>query len=269
MFYNSVMNELINEVEQVILFAKNVLKNAISGSLYVKRQGGVRYFRRKKGETSGQYLKQEDKQTIRQLEEKNYYTELLKVAEQEAVSLKKANKILESTPDYKSVFLSIPAEKRHLISPYEKHPEKTDDTIVNIFNKKPVKELKLITQNGEHVRSKSELIIADRLRAAGVPYFYEDPLIMADEKNSKEALTPCLYWHPDFRVQNTRTGKQYYWEHFGMLDNTEYCDSCQSKLEIYAKYGYFPGENLIITSESSDHGLNLEYVDCLIKKYLC
>ncbi len=53
-----------------------------------------------------------------------------------------------------------------------------------------------------------------------------------------------------------------------MLDNPEYCKSCQEKIEIYAKYGYFPGENLIITSESSGHGLNLEYVDCLIERFL-
>ena len=83
-----------------------------------------------------------------------------------------------------------------------------------------------------------------------------------------EGLRPCLYWHPDFRVQNARTGRLYYWEHFGMLDNPDYCANSQNKLELYAKYGYFPGENLITTSESSGHGLNLDYVDCLIEKYL-
>ena len=262
------MNELINEVEHVISFAKKVLQNSISGSLYVKRQGGVRYFERDRGETVGKYLGKGDRYTIKQLEEKAYYTQLLKVAEKEAESLEKAKRILDTMPNYKSVFLSIPLEKRHLISPYEYSPKEKDE-VVRFSNKKPVKEeIKLITQNGEHVRSKSELIIADRFMVAGVPYYYEDPLILVDEDKAKGALTPCLYWHPDFRVQNIRTGKQYYWEHFGMLDNPEYCDACQRKLEIYAKYGYFPGENLIITSESSEHGLNLEYVDCLIEKYL-
>lgn len=263
------MIELIKEVKQVISFSRNALQNTISGFLYVKHQDGIRYFRREKGETKGRYLGKDERQTIKQLEEKAYYTELLKVAEKEAASLEKAKKILDSMPDYKSVFLSIPLEKRHLISPYEYSPEESVDEVVRIFNKKFVKEeLKLITQNGEHVRSKSELVIADRLKVSGVPYYYEDPLVLADQSNSKDGLTPCLYWHPDFRVRNTRTGKQYYWEHFGMLDNPEYCNSCQNKLEVYAKYGYFPGENLIITSESSEHGLNLEYVDCLIEKYL-
>lgn len=258
----------IKEVEQVILFAKNALKNAISGSLYVKNQRGIRYLKREKGETVGQYLGNGDKQIIKQLEEKAYYTQLLKIAEQEKASLEKVMTILSSMPDYKSVFLNIPLEKRHLISPYEYSPKEKDEGVIRLFEKKPVKEYKYITQNGEHVRSKSELIIADRLKAAGVSYYYEDPLILADEDKTKEAITPCLYWHPDFRVQNVRTGKQYYWEHFGMLDNPEYCDSCQNKLEIYAKYGYFPGENLIITTESSEHGLNLEHVDCLIERYL-
>jgi len=53
-----------------------------------------------------------------------------------------------------------------------------------------------------------------------------------------------------------------------MLDNKEYCEDCQIRLETYAKHGYFPGDNLIITTESSSHSLNLEYVDCLIDKYL-
>lgn len=264
------IEELLAEVKHVIAFAKKKIAGSPDGMLHTRDNSGTfRYYKRSSGDTCGQYLGKGREKVIKSLEEKEYYSRLLKTAVDEENTLKKIKNELENMPDYNSVFLNIPVEKRHLISPYEYSPKEPDDGIVRVFNKKSVKEeLKLITQNGEHVRSKSELIIADRLKTAGVPYYYEDPLILSDGDSSKDGLIPCLYWHPDFRVQNTRTGRLYYWEHFGLLDNPEYCKSCQEKLEIYAHYGYFPGENLIITSESSNHGLNMEYVDCLIERYL-
>ena len=260
------IDDMLTEVKQAISVASKSLSSAPDGFLRTRCVGGVvRYFRRERGETEGRYLGKCCEKEIRQLEEKAYYTQLLETAQKQEAALEKIKAILDKMPDYKAVFLNIMPEKRHLIGPYEYvRPEQTE--VVRFFEKKPVSdELKLVTQNGEHVRSKSELIIADRLKANGIPYFYEDPLIMAEEGYG---LRPCLYWHPDFRVQNIRTGRQYYWEHLGMLDNTDYCAKSQNKLELYAKYGYFPGENLIITSESSGHSLNLDYVDCLIEKYL-
>lgn len=264
------IEELLAEVKHVIAFAKKKIAGSPDGMLHTRDNNGTfRYYKRNSGDTCGQYLGKGREKVIKSLEEKEYYSRLLKTAVDEENTLKKIKNELENMPDYNSVFLNIPVEKRHLISPYEYSTKEPDDGIVRVFNKKSVKEeLQLITQNGEHVRSKSELIIADRLKTAGVPYYYEDPLILSDGDSSKDGLIPCLYWHPDFRVQNTRTGRLYYWEHFGLLDNPEYCKSCQEKLEIYAHYGYFPGENLIITSESSNHGLNMEYVDCLIERYL-
>lgn len=265
MTLNEIIESTIFEVQGVIKAAEKVNLSAPEGMLRTKHDGNeVQYFKRNKGETAGCYLGKKDTEQIRKLEEKLYYKELSDTAKQEEAYLKKIKKTLEKMKDYNSVFLSIPLEKRHLISPYEHEMPVEDEEWIRLFNKKQVSsEIKLISQNGEHVRSKSELIIADRLKTAGIPYFYEDPLIL----NEKDKIN-CLYWHPDFRVQNVRTGKQYYWEHFGMLDNPEYCKSCQEKLELYAHYGYFPGDNLIITSESSNHGLNLEYVDCLIERYL-
>jgi len=258
----------LKEVRQAISDVERQLSRLPSGALRVRHtKGTTRYYQREKGETDGKYLGKDSKDTIKALEEKAYFSELLKVAKKEEIDLKKLQVIMDNLPDYKTVFLGIPYEKRHLISPYEPIVNASDE-IIRIFNKKKVDDsIMLITQNGEHVRSKSELIIADRLKAAGVPYFYEDPLIMAEQEHPQEIIE-CLYWHPDFRVQNTRTGRYYYWEHFGRLDSQDYCENCQGKLEIYAHYGYFPGENLIITTESSRHSLNLEYVDCLIDRYL-
>lgn len=260
----TIVDEMLAEVRDSIAFAEEKLRNAPEETLRVRRQdGAIRYYSRRKGETDGRYLGRESVETIRLLEEKDYYSDLLAAAKQEEHDLTALKNTLEKMPDYRAVFLSMPREKRHLISPYEHKCEQKNEW-ADIFNKKYVSsEINLISQNGEHVRSKSELIIADRLKAAGIEYYYEDPVILSEDSSIN-----CFYWHPDFKVLNKRTGKQYYWEHFGMLDNTDYCKSCQEKIEIYSQYGYYPGDNLIITTESSTHSLNLNYVDRIIAKYL-
>lgn len=269
-----IIDNLLSEVKNCISDVSGTLKTSPAGTLCIKHiDKTVRYYQINKNDTKKQYLGRNCRQKVRALEEKAYLTELLKVAKQEESVLERVQRILESMPDYKTVFLNIPPERRHLIRPYENVLPKTDKHIrFECSGKRSVPDdIKLITQNGEHVRSKSELIIADRLKAAGVPYYYENPLmmIMPPDKSKFDCYEPEIsYWHPDFTVLNKTTGKQYLWEHFGMLENAEYCVSCQRKLEIYAQHGYFPGENLIISSESLNHGLNLEYVDLLIDRYL-
>ena len=93
------------------------------------------------------------------------------------------------------------------------------------------------TKRGEYVRSKSELIIADRLFDAGIPYHYE----VACERKK------WIISYPDFLVLNPRTKKEYYWEHFGMMGDPTYLEQTLGKIEKYARYGITLGNNLIAT----------------------
>ncbi len=111
--------------------------------------------------------------------------------------------------------------------------------------------------NGEHVRSKSELIIADMLKRYSVPYHYEPSILLGKQLK-------C----PDFLVLNIKTRKEYIWEHFGKMDNPDYCKSAIEKLSFYEEHGYSSGENLIITMESSLQSLDTQYAEKIIKKYL-
>lgn len=60
----------------------------------------------------------------------------------------------------------------------------------------------IYTENNEHVRLKSEKIIADKLSLKGIPYKYEQALVL------KEKIV-----FPDFTVLNKRSREIYYWEH--------------------------------------------------------
>ena len=65
------------------------------------------------------------------------------------------------------------------------------------------------TERGDLVRSKSELVIADKLHARGIDYGYEQPLMLSNGRTR----------YPDFTIADHARGVTFYWEHLGMLDN--------------------------------------------------
>ena len=150
----------------------------------------------------------------------------------------------------------------------------------------------LFTDNNEQVRSKSEVIIANALKAAGVPYRYEFPLLVdrnaADNYEASDnmgsahvtasvksrAKTPDFYdqdicqLHPDFYCLNLRTRQEFAWEHFGMMDDSKYAANATEKLELYAENDFFLGKNLIITMETSAKPLSSKLLKSVIQTYL-
>lgn len=128
-------------------------------------------------------------------------------------------------------------------------------------------EKKLIhkTERGELVRSKSELVIADKLFSRGIDYSYEREL--------KLASGVCCY--PDFTIDDDATGKTYYWEHLGMLADPSYKRRWEAKLSQYIKNGIKPhedggGENgtLIVTQDSLGGALDATVIASLIDAVL-
>lgn len=116
----------------------------------------------------------------------------------------------------------------------------------------------VFTEKNEKVRSKSEKIIADKLKLMGVPYIYELPL----------ELDGMIYIKPDFTALNIDSRKEFIWEHFGMMDNPEYVEKAMSKLNMYARNGYKEGKNLIITMESKNQPINTRNLEETIRQNL-
>ena len=112
------------------------------------------------------------------------------------------------------------------------------------------------TERGDLVRSKSELVIADKLYAVGVDYAYEKPLMIAGRKR-----------YPDFTIEDDASGITYYWEHLGRLDDPAYRARWERKREEYLKEGVMPwapgveAERVLIeTSDDSVGGLNAQAI---------
>ena len=83
------------------------------------------------------------------------------------------------------------------------------------------------TERGELVRSKSELVIADKLHARGIDYAYEQPLVLANGRTR----------YPDFTIADYARGVTFYWEHLGMLDDEKYRARWNRKRAEYLECG--------------------------------
>ena len=72
---------------------------------------------------------------------------------------------------------------------------------------------------------------------------------------------------PDFTIRHPNTGNIFYWEHFGMIDNSEYCKNMLSKLQFYISNGIIPTIHLITTFETKDNPLSATTVEKIVEEY--
>lgn len=120
------------------------------------------------------------------------------------------------------------------------------------------------TVRGERVRSKSEVIIADRLDAHGLDYEYEAELIN-NEDGSRRL--------PDFTIYDAELGQKVFWEHLGMFQDPAYRQRWERKLEWYrkqdileAEYGGGPAGTLVITYDDEQGGIDAQAIDQIIRE---
>ena len=159
------------------------------------------------------------------------------------------------------IYESLHQERQKLITPIVETNEQFIKKWENIVYEKknfPPNYPEYYTNKGERVRSKSEIMIADALDKAGVPYRYEYPLYVKGIGNT----------HPDFLTLNIRTRKEIFWNHLGMLDDPKYAEDNVWKINQYLKAGYYPGENMILTYETKDNPLNQKIIKQMIEHYL-
>ena len=219
------LKERIEQLEKLLAIKEKALKKAPAGSLRVsKSHGSVQYYHKvDKAEKNGRYLDSEHLELAKALAQKNYNIKLQSVIQKELALLQTAltqmQKITQGSQVSLNVLEQINPDSRALVttatltdaqyaaawlSPkYKGNPFKPDEQV-------------LYTSNGERVRSKSEVLIADTLKRLGVPYRYEFPLALKscgraatsrDLNNPRRATTITV--HPDFLCLNLRTRQEF------------------------------------------------------------
>ena len=226
------------------------------GNLHLKTNSGyVRYYwyYNKKDK----YLGKNDTELIRQLAQKDHVTKALETALQEAEILKKD--IIEYPKNYvENIYDSLPDAIRKYASPLIISDEEyARQWLSKPFTPKPFAKgaPEYYTLKGERVRSKSEVIIADRLFAKGIPYKYECPVLIGNE-----------IIHPDLTILRLSDRKILYHEHCGKMDNPDYVENMVSRVNKYAGDGIFQGDRLFLTFETADQPLDISWLDDFIEK---
>jgi hypothetical protein len=121
------------------------------------------------------------------------------------------------------------------------------------------------TERGDLVRSKSELVIADKLFMRGIDYSYEQPLVLVNGRIR----------HPDFTITDHARGVTFYWEHLGLLDDPGYRARWEKKRAEYLAAQILPWQDgggkegtLIETRDDPGGGLNAETIARVIDEIL-
>lgn len=201
-------------------------------------------------------LKANDSELIGLLIQKSYLISVLRTSKKE---LKKLECCLKDYPDLSAeeLYERLPEAKQK----YTKSILLTDSEYVRKWMEIPfipkgfMKGMpEYYTLNGERVRSKSEVIIADRLREKGVPYKYECPVRVGR-----------FLFHPDFSVLRLSDRNVVYHEHCGKMDDPKYTEDLVKRINDYSKAGIVIGQNLFLTFESSTSPLDMKTLDELIE----
>lgn len=253
--------------------ARQDLEDAPDGKLVLTKSHGRTQYRWKKTSGMTAYLKQSQHPLAKTLAQKDYAQRVLHQANRELRDidrLAKSSRIDKShQPSSRAVHQAL-AEIDAISEIYKALPEAKKDLVdpfvlpASLFEKEWLAKAKegeglhpegrvFRTENGLMVRSKSEVIIADKLFRAEIPFRYEHPIRIFENTV-----------HPDFIILNTKTREELIWEHFGMMDDVSYCNHCLKKISLYASKGILLGYNLIATFESSTVPLDTAIVDKLV-----
>lgn len=261
-FIKFLLADKLKEINQLIPAAEKAMEKAPEGSLILSHsRGKAQYYHKKDGQQGkGTYLSKENKKLIMALAQKGYEEIFLNTLKKQKNQIMRIMKTLPDV-DPVEIYTHLPKGRKELVKSHvltdEQYIEKWQRVrfVGKTFSADaPV----ILTERGERVRSKSEKILADKFYAMGIPYRYECPV--------KVKGYGIVY--PDFTLLNVHKRKEYYFEHFGMMDNPEYCQKAILKLEDYAKNGIYPGKNLLLTFETLQSPLNMVVVERILKEFI-
>ncbi len=247
-------------LEDIISRAEKGLSHAPDGNVLVKRyKKGIQfYYREDPKDRNGIYMPSAERKRAIALVQKAYDRKVLAAAKEQWKEL--AVFLSKFDPDaLMNVFEKESELRQKLLKPYEL-PDKqfVEAWEAAEYERKPFPDNTPVhcTEREERVRSKSEVMIANALRKEKIPYRYECPLRLGNQMI-----------HPDFTVLRVRDRKEIYWEHLGMMDDTEYRNTAFQRICMYEANGIFPGDQLIITFETYRMPLNAAVIQQMIRHY--
>lgn len=265
---SNISNEVTKEIEKLEKLLERMTRFKMQepkGSLKCHKKGTRTFFyqlfwNKQTGKCEEKYIKKANLPLIKALAQKHYYVELEPIVKKNLCALRafekkydeeKAEEIFDDLCEVRKG-LVIPA----FVSKAEKvrrwFAEKTE------VNASHPENLRFETDQGEMVRSKSEVIIANAL------YRHRDVIFYKYEKPLELAVgSKIIVFHPDFTILNVRTGRIMYWEHAGRIGDEEYTDDFVWRMNAYTRNGVFP-RDMVVTFESDEKPLDMAVVKKIV-----
>ena len=263
------------ELQNLLFTKKKSYEKAPQGRIRISQNGGhpEYYLVTERGSLRGKYLPHSQKTLARQLAQKDYDARLIKLLQKEISALQNYMKQTSNGRAIPELYDSLCPARRSLITPAiltnEQYAARWQD--VSWTGRPFASDAPYIcTARGERVRSKSEVIIADTLFRHNIPYRYEFPITLKriNPDDIRRDFGSSITLYPDFLCLNTRTRTEFYWEHFGLMDSTEYSNNAAGKLRLYTENGILAGRNLIITMETQTEPPSIKALEKLIEEFL-
>lgn len=237
------------QLRELLRVVTRELSHAPEGSLTITRKGTRTWYRHRiPGKPPRSlYINQKNKALIYRLAQKRYDRKLLCAIKLELSQVEQGKHMVFS--DLGAIYDSFSDHWKPFIKPHVL-PD-------GLYAEQWMKKYQA-SASGDGFKSKAEHLHDRIYRELDLPHVYEPRLY----------LEGFGWVRPDFVVLNRRTRQTFYHEHFGMMDNPEYCARALSKLNAYHRNGYYEGENLLITMESSLHPMDPSEVEVLFRNYL-
>ena len=275
-------NQLAPQIEKRLAELQKLLTKKMKsyektpqGRIRISQNGGhpEYYLVTERGSLRGKYLPHSQETLARQLAQKDYDARLIKLLQNEITALQNYMKQTSNGRAISELYDSLCPARRALITPAiltdEQYAASWQEVSWTGRPFSPDAPL-LYTARGERVRSKSEVIIADTLFRHNIPYRYEFPITLKriNSDDIRRDFGSSITLYPDFLCLNTRTRQEFFWEHFGLMDDPDYSKNAAGKLRLYTENGLLPGRNLIITMETQSEPLSSRTIEQIITSFL-
>lgn len=228
------------------------------GRIKIKKcKSGVYHYLSIKG-NKDRLLNENETDLIRDLIQKSYLKQMRVSLRSELKALSRMRKICPSVIA-EDLFEQLSEERKAFAKPAMVGDEDFARKWMQMpYKRKPFKKGApyYLTIKGERVRSKSEVIIANRLYFKGIPYKYECPLKVGNK-----------IIHPDFTILRLSDCSVVYYEHCGKMDDETYMDDLVERINDYSEAGILQGDRLFFSFETSKKPLDLRTVDKLIDRH--
>lgn len=208
------------------------------------------------------YIKKGDLSLAKELAQKQYYLTIRPILHKNLNELKRFLNSYKSN-ELEAIYDSLCDERKRMVVPVSMSVKEKISRWENEVYEKNImfsENLRYETEQGDLVRSKSEVIIANILyqNRKNIVYKYERPLEIMENGRMK-----MIY--PDFTVLNLHTGKTVYWEHAGLMDNSYYANEFVKKINCYIQNGLLPGRDVIMTFETQANALDIGVVKKMVE----